>query len=443
VSPLSLSGLASGLDTETIITQLLSVERQPRTRLELQDTQAQARQTQLRDLAAKLAAVRDAANALRSTTTWTDVQSVTSADATRIGVRALPGSAAPGTRLLEVTTLASKDQHTFDYTTSPTATSLTFDWTDNGVVPPVPHNFALGIDAGADIATVASAINSSTDVPVKAVVAGGKLVLTSKTSGAGGSFTVSGAPLSNEVVRAGADAAYKIDGVAKTSTSNVITDAVLGVELTLKSTTSAPVAIGVSDPAVDTDGVKTKVKAFVSAYNTAVDLIRNKLAEKPVPGATTAADANKGLFFGDSMLTGMLSSMRSSIGDLSDLGISTGAASGVSKFSADSVSGHLTVDDTKLSAAFAGDPAALATRIKAFGDRVVAAIAPASGSPIDARLSTEEATRKRLATSMAAVDTRLALRERNLRAQFTAMETALAAAQAAQSQLQSQLSALG
>jgi flagellar capping protein FliD len=61
---------------------------------------------------------------------------------------------------------------------------------------------------------------------------------------------------------------------------------------------------------------------------------------------------------------------------------------------------------------------------------------------VDARLSSVDATRKRIATDMAATDVRLAAKEKRLRAQFTAMESALAASQAAQSQLTAQLKGL-
>lgn len=432
MSPLSLSGLASGLDTESIISQLMSVEQAPRTRMALQDTQAQSRQTQLRDLATKLNAVRDAAGALGSVSTWAPTQSLTSSDAARVGVRAL-GSAAPGTHLVEVSSLAVSAQHAFDYTASASAQSIAIG------------GFTLAVDPNSDAATVAQAINARDDAPVSAVVAGGKLVFTSRTSGAGGDFSVAATPLLAEdpaYARAGADAAYTLDGVAKTSTSNVITDAVLGVELTLKSTTTGPVSVGAGDPGVDKDAIKAKVASFVSAYNGVVDLIRAKVAEKPVPNATTTTDQNKGLFYGDTMLNGLLSSLRSSIGDLSDIGISTGAPSGAAKFSSDAVAGHLTVDDTKLTAALAGDTRALQTRLADFGARLKNAVSPASGSPIDNRLTSEDATRKRLADAMATMDTRLADKEKRLRAQFAAMESALAAAQSAQSQLTSQLSSL-
>jgi flagellar hook-associated protein 2 len=433
MSPLSLSGLASGLDTETIITQLMSVERQPKTRMQQQDTQAAVRQTQLRDMQSKLNAVRDAAAALRSTATWADVQTVASSDAVRIGVRAL-GAAAPGSHQLEVSRLAVSAQHAFDYTASASAQSIQVG------------SFTLAVDPNSTVATVAAAINGRADAPVNAVVAGGKLVLTSRTSGAANDFTVGASPLLAEDVahgRAGADAAYTIDGVAKTSASNVISDAILGAEVTLKTTTSAPVTVSVSDPGLDTEGVQKKVAAFVTAYNSTVDLIRGKIAEKPVPNATTTLEANKGLFYGDSMLSGMLTSMRSSLGDLSDLGISTGAASGAARFSDDAVAGHLTVDSTKLTAALAADPDAVQTRLQAYGTRLSDAIGTSTSSRIATRLTSEDATRKRLADGMARMDVRLADKEKGLRAKFSAMESALAAAQSAQAQMSAQLSALG
>jgi flagellar hook-associated protein 2 len=430
MSPLSLSGLASGLDTETIITQLMSVERQPRTRLAFQDTQAQQRQTQLRDIQTRLTSLRDTATALRSTATWTDVQTVSSSDAARVTVRAL-GAAAPGAHAIEVSALAVSAQHAFDYTANASAQSLTIG------------SFTLAVDPNTTVANVAAAINGRADAPVSAVVAGGKLVLTSRTSGLANDFTVGASPLVAEdaaYARAGADAAYTLDGVAKTSSTNVITTAVLGAEITLKATTAAPVGVTISDPAVDTESVKAKVQAFVTQYNSVVDFVRGKIAEKPVANATTTADQSKGLFYGDSMLSSMLTSMRTQIGDLSDLGISTGKPSGATKFSDDAVAGHLTLDATKLSAAIAADTGAVQTRLQAFGTRMLDVVAPTAGSPVATRLKSEEATRKRLADGMARMDVRLADKEKGMRAKFTAMESALAAAQAAQAQMTAQLS---
>lgn len=431
MSPLALGGLASGMDTDAIITQLMAVEGQSKTRLQLADTRASARQTGLRDLASKLGALRDAANALKSAGTWTDVQRLASSDPARIGVRAT-GGAAPGARVIEVTALAVTAQHAFTYTSSASPQTITIG------------DFSLAVDPDSTISTVAAAINDRDDAPVSAVVAGGKLVLTSRTGGQDGDFTVDANPLLAEdpvYARAGSDAAYLLDGVPKTSTSNVITDAILGVELTLKATTSGPVSLTVSDPAPDQDAIKAKVTAFVSAYNSAVEFIRGKLAEEKVKNPTTTTEATKGLFRGDTMLTSVLSSMRLGIGDLSQYGISTGAASGSATFSADAVAGKLKIDDAKLTAALA-DPDAMRAVFDGLGQRVSDVVTPVAGAGVTSALDSVASERKRIADAIARTDVRLADREKRLRAQFAAMESALAASQAAQAQMAAQLAGL-
>ena len=436
MSPLSLSGLASGIDTNAIVTQLMAVEGQSRTRLELSDTRAEARQSGLRDLATKLGAVRDAANALKSTTTWTNVQKLTSSDPGRIAVSAAAG-AAPGTREVTVRALAVSAQHAFRYT--PDAASQTIEM----------GAFSLTIDPNSTAATVATAINDREDAPFTAVVVSDKLVLTSRTTGVASAINLTATPLLTDhpddavYARAGANAAYSVDGgLERSSPSNVITDAILGVELTLKGTSASPISISVGAPAPDTDSAKTKVTAFISAYNSAVDFIRGKLAEERVKNPTTSADAVKGLFHGDSLLSGALSSMRSQIGDLASIGISTGAPSGTAAFSADAIAGKLRVDDTKLAAAFAGNADTLRTALNGLGQRLSDVVTPVAGAGVTEALNGVTGQRKTLADAIARTDVRLADREKRLRAQFAAMESALAASQAAQSQLASQLGSL-
>jgi flagellar hook-associated protein 2 len=431
---IGISGMASGLDTESIISQLMSVESQPRTRMVLADTQAQARQTTLKDLASRLGAVRDAAAALKTTTTWADTQKLSSSDSARVAISAA-ATAAPGTHRIEVSQIAVATQHAYDFHGSGVARNVNI----GGVTLAVPAN--------ATVATLATAINGDPNAKVSAVVAGGLLVLTSRATGAA-DFTVDDPTVLEDkpaYARAGLDAKYTLDGVSRPdSPSNVLKDVILGVDITLKATTApaTPVTFDISAPGVDADAAKGKIRAFVTAYNSALDFMRGKLNEKTVKNATTNADAVKGLFFGDTMLSGAMSSLRSQIGDLAGIGISTGASTGTATVSADAVAGRLTIDDTKLSAAFAGDPAALRTRMQDLGQRVTTIVTPLAGATMDARLSSVDSVRKRIASDMAATDVRLASKEKNLRARFSAMESALSAGQAAQAQLTAQLGKL-
>ena len=122
---IQLSGLASGLDTASIIDSLMAVERQPRTRIEMRQAQEQARRDGLNQVTTQLKALQDAATALRSTGTWADTQSVTSNDATKVAVTRT-GGAGPGGYDIAVTRLASSTQRTYTYAPPAAGTNLTF-----------------------------------------------------------------------------------------------------------------------------------------------------------------------------------------------------------------------------------------------------------------------------------------------------------------------------
>src|SRR6185295_13309956 len=63
---INVGGLATGLDTNSIITQLVALERQPITLLQQQITDVQATQGSFNTLGAKLAALGKAADALNT-----------------------------------------------------------------------------------------------------------------------------------------------------------------------------------------------------------------------------------------------------------------------------------------------------------------------------------------------------------------------------------------
>ena len=132
-----------------------------------------------------------------------------------------------------------------------------------------------------------------------------------------------------------------------------------GLRFTLKGVTSSPAAITVTEPTLDQDAVKTKIKAFVDAYNSLIDTTRGELSEKPIANPTTATDAVQGQLYGDAGLSSMLNVLRrqmsnvvsaAGVNDLGDLGIGIPASSsGV--VSQDAKDGKLAIDDTKLDAA--------------------------------------------------------------------------------------------
>jgi flagellar hook-associated protein 2 len=159
VTGIQLSGLASGMDADAIISQLMSIESQPRTRVARQQVAIQARQDALRSVDTKLSALKLAADDLRSAALWSDAR-------------------------------------TYDWTAA--AGDLTVAYKANGV--DASKAFDL---TGQTLDESVATINGASDSPVWAVNVGGKLSLSRRETGdhATWGFTASGSRSSQSARR--------------------------------------------------------------------------------------------------------------------------------------------------------------------------------------------------------------------------------------------------
>ncbi len=453
---LALSGLASGVDTSSIVSQLMALDRQTTTRMTYRQAAVTAQRTGLTTVASKLAALQSAAKALGADASWAQKQTVESSDP-KVAV-ALVGGAGIGGHTVQVDRLAASMQRGF-----------TFDSSAGGTIhlesAANPSVFAdVTVAAGATLQSVADAINAKTAGPVvAAIVKDGdgtdRLVLSSRTTGSSSDFTVA----AGGVLGADTDytspstallnASYSIDGVAQPpSQTNVLESAVAGLRITLKGVTGSPATVNVSEPTLDRTAIKDKVKAFVDAYNAVVDTTRSALTEKPITSPGSSFQAGLGQLHGDAGLTSMLSRLRGSmsevlagagLNDLSDLGISVPKATGGATTDAGRA-GRLEIDDAKLTAALEGDWAQVKTFFAGFDDQVEAFVKTQTGGSgvIDSRLKGSERTVSRIQKQIDATNERLDAKEKRLKAQFAAMELALQNSQTQQAWLTGQLTAL-
>lgn len=443
---IALSGLASGMDTNTLVSQILAAESTGRTRLANQQTQEETRVSTLQSIQTKLSSLKSASQALRSVTNWIPTQTVETSDAATLAATRTGGAGA-GSYVIDIKSLASSSQKTFTFSSPAADGTLTFGST------------SVNIAAGASVDDAVSAINQAGG-DVVAVNAQGKLVVSSATTGAASNFTWGGSALTLASERLGKDMEYTVDGgTSQFSATNVVKDALPGVDITGKKIGQASITVGAPGP--DKDALVSKMKAFVDAYNAALDAMNTATTEKPVKNASTSLDLKKGVLFGDSGLARVMNQLRTGISDtvsglsgtfkgLADLGISTGATTGGAAYSADSVKGKLVFDETKFRAALDANPASVRevlgakTGTDGFTQKFEALLAPQleSGSGIADRIDQGNSQVSRLKASLVKFDDRLSKREEQLRAQFSAMESALAAAQAKQADLTSQLAQL-
>jgi flagellar hook-associated protein 2 len=451
---IQLSGLASGLDTQTIISQLMSVERQPRTKITLEQSATTKRQSLLQDINTKLTALKSANDDLKSISTWLDTQTVESGDSTKL-TATRTGGAPPGGYDVAITQLATAERRTYAFA-SPAADGpmkiLNGDGTERA---------SIDLKAGASVDDAVAAINSNTDANVYAVNVNGDLVMAAKSTGDTSAFSATGVGTQTERI-AGLNAQLTVNGTPVERQSNTITDALPGVTLTLKGKTSATNTVGltVSAPGPDKDAIVKKVQNFVTAYNALVTTTRADLSEKRIPSAATTADAQTGTLFGDSGLTSMLSSFRNAISapvagltgltSLADLGITTGAPNTGTAVNQDAIDGKLVLDTTKLGAALDSNPLGVRKLLgglsgtDGFAQAFATSLAPLQGvgGIFDSRISAATTDLKDITDRLAVFDARMDAKEDAYNKKFTALETAMQASQSVGSSLSSYLSSL-
>jgi flagellar hook-associated protein 2 len=458
---LALSGLASGVDTSSIVDQLIALDRQGTTRLQLRQSSVTGMQSSLKTIATKLAALKTAANALNDSTSWKPTQTVSSSDS-RVVV-AQTGGAGIGGHSVQVNRLASSAQRGYSLPGGAAGT-LTITNAVDGT-----NTMSVAVAADATVQQIADAINAKPTGPVVAAVVTKngeqRLVLSSRTTGHDSDFTVSGGILTDDPAYTSPalaqvppdptllDAEYSLDGGAPaTSATNVLENAVPGLRLTLNGVTSSPAAVTVTEPALNKDAVKTKIKAFVDAYNSFVDTAQNELNEKPIANATNSTDAAQGQLYGDTGLSSMLNVLRRQMGnvlsgaginDLGDLGVGIPASSsGV--VSDDAKAGKLAINDTKLNAALDSNWVAVKDFFTGFSKTVSDYVDTQTGGhgTIDNRLTAADSNLKLLKDQYTEANARIDAKQERLKAQFAAMETALQNSQTQQAWLQGQLASL-
>jgi len=460
---INFGGLASGLDTNSIVDQLMSIERLPKTRLIQKQQVEEARQNALKDVKTRLTNLLSAATALKTTLTQTDTQTVESTAPTKIAATRTAG-AAPGGYTFTISQLARAHQLTQGSgATSASGDDMLHITVGSG------STVDVGITSGDSIDTIASKINGTSGIGVYASVVNSKLVLSGKETGAASTIAVTSdgslaADLSLAQSLAAQDAGYRLNGGATVySASNTVTDAIVGVTLTFKAVITSAETISVSEPAPSTGDSATKVKEFVDQYNSTIDFIRGKLTEAKVKDPKTADDRAKGVLRGDVSLSSLLGQLRGAMSEsfsgapadldtLAEIGITTGAAS--STISKDALAGKLSLDTAKLEEKLASnfdDVKALLSNVtgsatdEGLAQRIDRLLNPWTSSTgiLEGRIDSQQSMIDSLVDRQGEMDTRLALREKALRAQFTAMEMALQQSQAQGSWLSGQLAALG
>ncbi len=370
----SVGGLASGLDTKSIVEQLLSIDARPKVQTEWSKALWTERKNVWTDVNTRLLTLQSKANVLNNPLAWTG-GGTTSSDPTKLTGAVGGPSPATGTYTINVTQLAATERWT-------AANEVTSSGADTLTITQGTNTWNIAIAAGADENAIMAAINGTSGIGVTASVVAGKLQIDSNASATTNSFTVtsSGAlatDLGMAETVAGQDTVFDVNGTSYTRAKSQGIDDVIGdVKLDLLATTSSAVTLTVGAGAGDPTAIKNKIKEFVDAYNSVIDLINAKTSETKVVNAKTLGDFLKGPMARDYGLssvafdvrrwtTDTVSGLPDAFNALDDIGITTGAVS--SSYSPQNTSGRLVIDEAKLDAALAADPSRVQTLLTHVG----------------------------------------------------------------------------
>ena len=439
----SISGLSSGLDTASIIDQLMQLEAVPQTRLKTQQDTEKSVLTALRALNTDASLLASKAETLAKPATWQTLK----ATVTGAGVTATASaSAIAASFTVTVDKLATTHQLGFatgaaltDVVTSGSSVKVTGS---DGVA----HDVSTGAGTLKDVVNAINASTADTGVTATAVkVADGsyRLLTESSTTGAASSFTLTNADgtdlLGGAVVRAGSDAQINLGlGITATSATNTFDEIVPGVSMTLGAgaTVGSTATVKIAQ---DTSTVRSSVSDLVDQMNTLLTKIDTQTAGQT---ATTAA----GVLAGDATARSLRSALLETVfGDtttsMASLGIQTDRY------------GKLVFDGTTFDQAYAADPASVAAKFTTatppatdgWAARVATAAKGASDpttGTIGSAIAGRNTTIDRLSKSIEDWDGRLELRRATLERTYTSLETALNNLQSQGTWLASQIAAL-
>lgn len=446
---------SNSIDVSTIVSQLMSVERQPLTALQRRETQLQSKLTAFGRVQSALSTLQDAAARLRSNLTFQAAAASVSGDA---ATASASGGAVPGRFAVAVSYLARAQSSASAPITgdaSATVGSGSLRISNAGGTELVN----LTVAPTDTLASIRDRINAAgSDVRASIVADGGnvRLVLNSRSTGAANGFSVSAdaglSALAFTTTQAARDAQYSVNGLALTSASNTVTDAIAGVTLTLtKAPSAAAAAAGETteaEVAVDPDGasVRTAAETFVNAYNGVMSVVED--LTKFNADTRTAATLN-----GEGVLRSLRSMVRGIVVDSK-----TGAAAGELTRLADvgieiQSDGKLKLTAAKFDAAFTADPSKVARLFTDDGSGSAAGFGvrmrDLMASMIDPQgllAARQEGLRdsvRRLDTQQEQLEARLAQTEKRLITQYSKLDALVSSRQQQSSALANALAGLG
>lgn len=426
---ISSPGLGSGLDVNGIVSQLMTVEQQPLTRLNQKEAQFQAQISTYGALKGGLSSFQTALKRLMDAATF-QATTATSSDADILEVSS-DTDAVTSTYSVTVNRLAQ--QHKLGSAEFLSTATFGGSAGDQLILTGGSNSFTLDLSTAMTLSEIQTAINVDTnETGVTAGLVSGDsgnqtLVLNSASTGYDDRVQVSfGGTLgtgtfnfsmlnrgANDVLLATEnelDASLTVDGIAVTRGSNSIKDVISGLTLDLKSTGQASTTIS-----GDTSVASSAANDFIKAYNG----LKDQLSASAASGANGSVLRNI-----ETQLRSVLNTGLTGLGDyayVSELGVTTNSDTGKLEFDGEILISALEDNSASVISFFTDENNGLMAKFDGFVEGYVQ-----SGGTLDSIVSGTNTRIDNIARSRESLEKRLESVEAGLFRQFGALDTLMA-----------------
>lgn len=423
---LSISGLASGIDTTSVINSLIAVAAGPQNALKTQLNAENNKLASYQSINSKLAALQTASDALKLTATW-GATTATSSDSSVIATGSATALAGTSTTLT-VTKLAQAQVST-STTSDPANAADSAAGLSISIGGGAAKSITLAGNSASDVVTAVNSANLGIRAAlVKTSDGSSVLQFSSTTTGAASAFTISGLNSPVQNLNSAQNATATVGDVSSggytiSSATNTFTDAVPGVTFTV-SKANVTTTIGV---AADSSSISTAIQGLITAANSAIGTVGYTTAK----GGDLAGQSSVGAI-GQSLLGVVAAGSNGKAYDSVGVGITS--------------TGSMTFDANAFATAYAKDPigtqAMIQTALADSLSKLSSLATDTTNGVIGQAVTVENAQISSLNKQIATWDTKLANQKDALTGKYAAMEAALSRMKSQSSYLTSMFASL-
>jgi flagellar hook-associated protein 2 len=372
--PITATGLATGLDVESLVTQLVGAEvAAPSSRLDVKEARYQAKISAFGSLKGALANFQTSLASVSSLSSFQE-KAASSNLSQKVSITATEAAAnnAYNVEIANIAVAQTLASAGGIFTSTDAAVGLGTLSVNDG-----SQTASITIDASNNsLSGLRDAINAS-DANVNASIindgAGYRLVLQATKTGLANAITVSATSDSdgnltdaNNLSRfvssnltetiAAADAAFSINGLDITSSLNTVDNAIEGVTLTLKAATDVGevALVSIND---NTAGIVGAINTFKDGYNDLIKAINDLTSYNADLGRGSVLTGDPGIrSLGQklrTMLNTQVENVSSNVGSLAELGITTDVKDGTLSINTTTLNGFIASDPLDVASIFA------------------------------------------------------------------------------------------